>query len=216
MLLRKTIFLAVAVLSWASTGFSQVSATDSAAAVRPSPFTRYSTALPLHKLSVGVVAGTQFTATSGYGSGLSTYVSPTLTYPVSKRFLLRGGIGIVNTSLYGVKPFYSTAEQGSYTGNFTQAMIWVSGQYQLNDHLTLTGTAYKSFDVMNDHPSNSSFYRNNPQGALLNVGYKVNDVFQINVEVGYSKGYNPYNSYGIYSPYSPFDPSPVGFGYHGR
>src|SRR5208337_2918167 len=57
--------------------------------------------LPLHQLHVGVQVGTQFPATSGYGSDLSTFLSPTFTYPVSNRFRISGGVSVVNTTLYG-------------------------------------------------------------------------------------------------------------------
>jgi hypothetical protein len=160
--------------------------------------THVSNVLPLHKLHIGVQAGTEFMSTSGYGSALSTWVSPTLTYPLSKRFLVSGGIAIVNTSYYGLKPWYSTSETDSFTGNITSARLWVSGQYLLGDRITITGTAYKTIDVLGANPINN-FYKNNPQGAFMKVGYKINDYMQIEAGFGYSRGYNGY-SYG--SPYS--------------
>lgn len=155
-------------------------------------------ALPLHQLHIGVQAGTEFMSSSDYGSGLSTYISPTLTYPVSKRFQLSGGIGIVNTSYYGIKPWYSSSEANSFTGNITSARLWISGQYLLGDRITITGTAYKTIDVPGVNPINN-FYKNNPQGAFMKVGYRVSDHMQIEAGFGYSQGYNGY-SFG--SPYS--------------
>jgi hypothetical protein len=218
MLRLKVIISCLVFLCAASAGFSQVSATDSV----PIPGSGFRSLnqdpspLPLHKLNVGVQIGSQFTTTSGYGSGLSTYLSPTLTYPVSKKFIIQGGISVVNTNYYGVRPLYSTSEQGSYSGNLTTATLWVSGQYQLNNHLTITGTAYKTFDVMNDKPGNYPYYRNNPQGAYLNIGYKVNDFIHIDAAFGYSNGYNPYNSFNSFYSNDPFGPSPFGHGIPGR
>jgi len=151
------------------------------------------TPLPLHKLHVGVQAGTEFMTTSGNGSGFSTFLSPTLTYPVSKKFIVSGGISIVNTSLYGFKPYYSFPEEKSYTGNITQAMLWVSGQYLLNDRVTITGTAYKTIDIFGEKPGFSSFYKTNPQGAYFNVGYKISDNIHIEAGFGYSQGSNGYS-----------------------
>ncbi|MCX6243161.1 MAG: hypothetical protein NTU98_00520 [Bacteroidetes bacterium] len=209
MLHRKIILSFLALLFIVAEGYSQVSAIDSVPRPVTSSGNMNPSALPLHKLHVGVQLGSQFMTTSGYGSGLSTYVSPTLTYPVSKKFILRGGLSVINTSMYGVKPFYSTVEQASYSGNFTQAMLWVSGQYQLNNHLTITGTAYKTFDIMNYKPGNSPYYLNNPQGAYLNIGYRINDYLHIDATFGYSKGNNPY---GPYNSCDPFDRSPFGYG----
>ena len=151
--------------------------------------------LPLHKLHIGIRAGTEFMTASGYGSASSTFLSPTLTYPVSRKFQISGGLSIVNTSFFGVKPYYSFSEEKSFTGNITQAMIWVSGRYQLNDRITITGTAYKTFDVLGNTPGNSSFYKTNPQGGYLNIGYKISDHMQIEAGFGYSKGSRGY-SYG--------------------
>jgi hypothetical protein len=158
--------------------------------------------LPLHQLHVGVQVGTQFTTTSGYGSGFSTFLSPTLSYRVSNRFSLSGGISVVNTTLYGVKPFYSFAEEKpmpGFSGNITQTTLWVSGQYLLSDRVTLTGTIFKTVDILGQKPGNYPFYNNNPQGGYLNVGYKVSDHMQIQAGFGYTKG-----SYG--SPYNPYNP----------
>lgn len=169
--------------------------------------------LPLHKLHVGVQVGTEFMTTSGYGSGLSTFLSPTLTYPVSKRFVLSGGISVVNTTLYGVKPYYSLGGENptpGFSGNITQTTLWVSGQYLLSDRITLTGTAYKTMDVLGDAPKYTPFYKNNPQGAYLNVGYKINDFMHIEAGFGYSKGNygsafgNPYGSGFGSSNFDPF------------
>ena len=167
--------------------------------------TRMYTPLPLHQLHVGVQVGTEFMTTSGYGSGLSTFLSPTLTYPVSKKFQLSGGLSIVNTSFYGLKPYFNPEGNSStgYSGNLTQAMLWVSGRYLVGDRITITGTAYKTVDVLGNNPANTQLYKYNPQGAFLNVGYKINDYMHIEAGFGYSKGSNGY-SYGY--------PSRYGFG----
>ena len=165
---------------------AQLSATDSLPV--SSGNAHHYASLPLHQVHVGIQAGTEFMTTSGYGSGMSTFLSPTLTYPVSKKFIISGGISVVNTSLYGFKPYYSFPEGTSYSGNITQATLWVSGQYLLNDRLTITGTAYKTIDILGEKPGNSPFYKNNPQGAYFNVGYKISDNIHIEAGFGYSQG----------------------------
>ncbi len=188
---RKIVILLVSFCFLFAEGNAQLSRIDSLP-VAASDAHRY-IALPLHQLHVGIQAGTEFMTTSGSGSGFSTFLSPTLTYPVSKKFIVSGGISIVNTSLNGFKPYYSFPEEKSYSGNITQAMLWVSGQYLLNDRITITGTAYKTLDIFGEKPGNSSFYRNNPQGAYLNIGYKINDNMHIEAGFGYSKGSNRYS-----------------------
>ncbi len=158
--------------------------------------------IPLHQLQIGVQVGTQFTATSGYVSGFSTFLSPTLTYPVSNRFQISGGISIVNTTLYGVKPFYSFPEEKSmsgFSGNITQTTLWVSGRYLLSDRVTVSGTIFKTVDILGQKPGSTPFYNYNPQGAYLNVGYKISDHMHIEAGFGYTRGSNGYS----YDPYNP-------------
>jgi hypothetical protein len=198
MIRRKTVILLVSFSFLFVEGNAQFSRIDSIPLIAGDAHNY--TPLPLHKLHIGIQAGTEFMSTSGYGSGFSTFLSPTLTYPVSNKFLISGGISIVNTSLYGFKPWYSFPEEKSYTGNITQAMLWVSGQYLLSDRVTITGTAYKTIDIFGEKPGNSTFYKYNPQGAYLNVGYKISDYMHIEAGFGYSRGSNGY-SFG--NPYSP-------------
>jgi hypothetical protein len=217
MIRREVIFIMVLVSFLFTEGNAQSSHIDTLPASSVSPSSTVTSyhivSLPLHKLHVGVQVGTEFMTTSGYGSGLSTFLSPTLTYPVSKRFVLTGGISVVNTTLYGVKPYYSlTGENAApgFSGNITQTTLWVSGQYLLSDRITLTGTAYKTIDVWRDTPKYNPFYKNNPEGAYLNVGYKINDFMHIEAGFGYSKGYygssfgNPYDQGFGSSNYNPF------------
>jgi hypothetical protein len=158
--------------------------------------------LPLHQLHVGVQVGTQFTTSSGYGSGFSTFLSPTLSYRLNNRFSLSGGVSVVNTTLYGVKPFYSTPEEKSmpgFSGNITQTTLWVSGQYLLSDRVTLTGTVFKTVDFIGQKPGSYPFYNNNPEGAYLNLKYKINDYMHVEATFGYTRGYHGYS----YDPYNP-------------
>jgi hypothetical protein len=198
MIRRKIVILLVSFPFLFVEGNAQFSRIDSIPST-PGDIHSY-TDLSLHKLHIGIQAGTEFMTTSGYGSGFSTFLSPTLTYPVSKKFMVSGGFSIINTSLYGFKPYYSFPEERSYSGNITQAMLWVSGQYLLSDRVTITGTAYKTIDIFGEKLRNSSFYKNNPQGAYLNVGYKISDNMHIEAGFGYSRGSHGY-SFGY--PYSP-------------
>lgn len=199
---KKIVLLLFSLLLLFTESYSQVNQNDT---LPPSATATANTTnnniLPLHQLHVGVQLGSVFATTSGYGSGFSTYLSPTLTYPVSRRFIISGGISVVNTQLYGVKPFYLFAEGSSlpgFTGNLTQTTLWVSGQYLLSDRITLTGTAFKTINL-SGQPVNSPFFNSNPQGGYLNIGYKVSNSVHIDAGFGYTKGYSGY----YYNPYNP-------------
>ena len=61
------------------------------------------------------------------------------------------------------------------------------GNTFVGDRITITGTAYKTIDIFGEKPGNSSFYKSNPQGGYLNVGYKVSDNLHIEAGFGYSR-----------------------------
>jgi hypothetical protein len=148
-----------------------------------------------HKLDYHIQMGSQFT-TSSYGSGFSTFVAPHLTYGISKRFSISGGISLVNTTLNGYSYNPWSSEKNSFSGNFTTALVYISGQYQLNNRLTISGTAYKQFGLFGNTPGYNYSSMNDAHGIYMNVSYKVADNVHLEAGFGYSKGYNPYQIFG--------------------
>jgi hypothetical protein len=145
-----------------------------------------------NKMHVNFMVGSEFWTAPGYGSGLGTTVLTGITYPVNKRFSVGGGIGVISTTPIGVQ-----SKQAEYFGNTgsTNALVYVTGQYLLNQHITITGTLFKEFSVFNSTPENQAFQKNLPQGGFMKINYKINDFMQIEAGFGYSRGYyNPYNT----------------------
>ena len=136
--------------------------------------------------------GTMFSTTSGYGSGISTYISPEIGYSLTSRFRINTGISIINTNLIGVTPYFSSTNEQKFNGNFTSALIYINGQYKLNDRLTLNGSAYKQFNLSDDPPGNPYSKMNERQGFNMAIDYKAAENFHIQAGFGYSKGYPPY------------------------
>jgi hypothetical protein len=139
------------------------------------------------------MAGTEFWTAPGYGSGMGTLFMAGITYPVGKRFSLGGGIGVLNTTPMGV---HNTSAEVFGNPNFTNSLIYVTGQYLLSQKITLSGTVFKEFNVFNNSPGYQGFQKNTPQGAYMKVDYKINDFMHIEAGFGYSRGISPYyNSY---------------------
>jgi hypothetical protein len=147
------------------------------------------------KIKSGLQIGSFFTTTSGYGSGFTTYISPYISYPFSSKFRVNAGITILNASYYGIKPYYLMNSESSLNGNFTNAMVYVSGEYLVNERLSVSGTLFKSFNILSSAPSDRYHPNYDAQGAFMKVGYKVFENFQIEAGFGYSKGIDPFNSY---------------------
>jgi hypothetical protein len=150
------------------------------------------------KTDYGLQLGTMFTTSTGYGSGLVSYIAPHMGYNVSSRLKINAGISIINTNLMGYQPYYSVlnSEQQKTSGNLTSALVWLNGQYMLNSRLTLSGTVYKQFSVFDNLPGNSPYKSlNDFQGVNFGFSYKATDHFTIDGSIGITKGYSPFNYY---------------------
>lgn len=147
------------------------------------------------KVDYNITLGSQFTSISGFGSALNTYVTPRLTYNVSNRLRIGGGISLIQTNYFNARTSFQQEQNGYSNGNFTSALIFVEGQYFVNDRLTLSGSAYKQFPVTRDPLPYNPF---NPvsskgaQGINFNVGYRIGEHMYIQAGFRYSEGNNPY------------------------
>ena len=185
-------------------GLSQTSNFDSIPSAKSIVAKTNNTIIP-PKLNYGILIVTQF-STSSYASGISTFISPHLTYSLNKRLSLSGGISIINTSMNG--QFYGPLSNGesSFSGNYTTSLVYLSGQYLMNDRVTLTGTAYKQFNMTGNLPGYKGYLKNDLQGFYMNVRYKIMKNVEFEAGFGYSQGSYPFNSYPNYN--SPF-PQPA-------
>ena len=164
------------------------------------------------KVDYHLSIGTQFSTSSGYGSGLSSFITPSINYTINKRLRIGGGISIVNTTLFNFKPYYPVENSPAYNENFNTATVFVNGQYLLSDRLTIYGCAFKQF-LLSGNPLPYSLYnpfsRDGAQGIQMNVDYRIGKNFHIQAGFGYSKGTNIYSD-----PFGNFiSPSPFGSPY---
>ena len=158
---------------------------------------------PPKRFQTNWTIGTSFTTSSGFGSGFSTYISPTLSYRVSPRFTVRGGVSLSNTTLFNYRPWYSIEPSQQFNANFTKAVLWVQGSYMVTDRLMISGAGFKEFTLTDDSPAYNPFTINNPYGVYLNATYKINDRMFIQAGFGYTRDQMPYRGSPMYDP-SPF------------
>ena len=156
------------------------------------------------KFNYNLTLGSEFSSFSGFGSALNTYVAPRVSYNVNKRLSIGGGISVIQTNYFNVKSYSRDGQPFSTSGNFTSGMIFVNGQYLVNDRLTISGSAYKQFPISKDplpyNPFNPVSSRG-AQGIDLNVGYRIGNNMYIQAGFRYSDGQNPYYA-------DPFNRSP--------
>jgi len=163
---------------------------------------------------VSVSLGSSFTSFGRGYNAFSTFIMPEITFPISKKFAVKAGIGYSTMFFPG-----SGFENSGLDQSFQQfGSVYVSGLYRVTEKFTVTGTAYKTFPLTQQTPqANPRALDFSNEGIIVNMNYKVSDHFSINAGFSYQKQ-NPYNYYynpdgmnGFGSPYgSPFGNSPFG------
>jgi len=159
------------------------------------------------KLKLNFELGTFFGTGFGSESYMGTYVSPHISYPVSKKFSLNAGARITSSfGGTGYEPaFYSP--YGYSSGNMTRSFVYVEGVYQVNSRLTVSGAAYKEFNLMNSPATVDNRYNFDSKGFIMGVDYRIGENVFIHgsIEISDGPGYNRMN------PFS--SPGGSGFGF---
>jgi len=156
-------------------------------------------------LNVGVKAGTSFTTDFNKGHAFSTMFSPSVRYRAGKRLNIRGGMSVSNTE-YGNTLGYSPYGLHRYSGNITQGILFVGGDFQISPGVILSGTAYKEFSIGREDPENVFRPGYDGKGLMMNLRLMPGKNTTIDVGAEFYQGNNPWRG-GSYNPfYSPFGP----------
>jgi hypothetical protein len=168
------------------------------------------------KWDYGVELGTSAMFSGGYGSGFSTWVSPHAVWQPSQRFRINAGFSIVNSTLFGYKPYYywgADAASG-FSGNFTHALLYIEGQYLITKDLQFSGSLYADVPLTGSDPSNP-YSNSNFQGMSMQFKYRIGEHATIEAGFNYMRNegpwnYNPFNPAGsvFYNPFQTAGPSP--------
>jgi len=160
---------------------------------------------PEKKTDVGVQLGTSFSTDFNGGHAFSTMVAPELRYKVNKRFTIRAGLSVSNTE-YGNTLVYSPYGYGRFTGNITQGMLYVSGDYMISPKVILSGTAYKEFSIDHGNPDNAFKPGYDGKGLMMNLRLMPSSNTTIDIGAEFYQGNNPWRG-GTYNPfYEPMRP----------
>ncbi|HNW75685.1 MAG TPA: hypothetical protein PKJ28_02245 [Bacteroidales bacterium] len=197
---RLLLFLPAVILSL--TCLAQVEVTDSApssAISRPT----------VKKWDYGVQLGSMAAFSKGYGSEFSTFVSPHVTWNSSNRFSVTAGISVVSTTLSGYKPWYLMESDKGYSGIYSQALVYVTGQYLLSKNLLLNGSLYADVPLTGSTSSNP-YMTTGFKGMSMDLQYRLGENATIEAGFNYMNGQGPFYSdpfsrYGS-SLHDPFQP----------
>ena len=148
--------------------------------------------------------GASFSSGFGGGSLFSTYLAPSFSQDLGKKFTLSAGAVINNTTFNNTATFNQDGQLSPVSGNLTTFTLYASGSYKVNDKLTLSGSAFKTINPAFNARLNPDNIRMEAQGMSFGIGYQVGENVHIGAEIRMQQGggnlYSPYgNSFG--SPY---------------
>jgi hypothetical protein len=159
------------------------------------------------KMSLSVEVGTSFGTAPGYGSYFSTYLAPHLSYQLSPKFTLSGGLKLINYQ--GGFDYFGSDYLYRPTGNYVYrpvSLVYMEGAYRINDNLTFTGAAYHQIDTF----KNPAGFNNNLKGIIMGVDYKIGENAWIRGQVEFSNGYRGFGNYPGVNPWQRNYFSPAG------
>lgn len=163
------------------------------------------------KTNVTLSMGMSVMGNPGGGAYVGSYVSPFVSYNISKRFRLKVGAGIYNNYAgYFYDRFDPYGSFGHRPATFSRVMV--GGDYLVNEKVTLSGLVYKDFNPFAGNHRETDLRLDEAEGVMFNINYRPSENFEINIGVDYSRGYNPYR----HSPFhrqSPFSPYPGMYGW---
>lgn len=145
--------------------------------------------------------GATFSSGFGGGSLFNTFMAPSFSKPLGKKFTISAGAVISNTTYTRVNLMDQEGSFRPYSGNTTNMTVYAAGAYQVNDRLTLSGSAYKTINPAFNARLNSDQLRMEAQGVSFGVGYKVGENMHIGAEIRMQQGNSNY--------YTPFG-NPLG------
>ncbi|UCG26899.1 MAG: hypothetical protein JSV24_07930 [Bacteroidales bacterium] len=158
--------------------------------------------------------GTSFIGTGGYGSGLNTYLSPSVRYRLLPKFDIEVGGTIIYSSPRSVNP--STLPSGFSEAESSNASyyLYARGVYRVSDRLNIDGVFMKSSGknyIPYSYPVNHNF-----EYYSLGLNYRLSDAFRIGAQFNFMNGTNPGYYQDPYSGrsslyYHPFIPSYTGW-----
>lgn len=212
--MNKNIFLGAILLACSLSSFAQ-STNEPAAELNSTPPAqapvtqkpanpepeKTTTIMPKRKLSYGLSAGTQYSRL--YGA--TSYLEPSVMFPVTKRFSGFASLSFVNS--FGPNPgFYNSETAGLNRSAFSNQryILNAGGNYVVNERLNLTGSVWRDFSKNPLPAALNVFNPGGTSGVIMRANYKITDNLSVSGGFRVSNGngyngmwYNPGMPYGF-------------------
>lgn len=168
----------------------------------------------------GLQLGSSFSQFSGYGSLFTQSITPTLSWSPQKNLRINAGAIVTNFNAGSSTGFNTMAFESNsfgnsaFSNNLTSSLFFVSGSYDINSRLTISGAGYydQNKASMMFYNQNQNFGNNDVKGMMLGFDYKVSDSFRFGAEININSGYNNF----MMSPYNSSYMSPFNQGFHNQ
>jgi hypothetical protein len=143
---------------------------------------------------------------SAKGGGPFMTLAPHVTYPLTNKLSLSAGISAGFGNIY--LPYLASEGQSGMLP-MTQMFIYASGNYQVNEKLSVSGSTYKRIvDVKNPNGSaHPATYSLDYQGVSVGFNYKITNNISFGAQIHVDSPSSEYNSF---SPYG-FSAPPYGW-----
>lgn len=145
-----------------------------------------------------LMSGASFTGTHNSSSLFSSWVAPSFSQPVGKNFTISAGALISNTTFSNIPSLNSEGALVKTSSNLTTFTLFAAGTYQVNERLTVSGSAFKTINPAFNARLNPENLQMEARGMSFGIGYRMNDHLHIGAEFRYRQNNgNLYDPYGI-------------------
>lgn len=142
----------------------------------------------LSPVKFNLMTGAVFSSGTGSGSLFNSYVAPSFSQNLGKKLTLSSGAIISNTTYSNLNLISQDGNFRPYSGNMTNFTVYAVGAYQVNDRLTVNGSAYKTINPAFNARLNADNLQMEAQGMSLGFGYKLSENVHLGAEIRMQQG----------------------------
>lgn len=150
------------------------------------------------KISYGFETGVGFGGSKNSGNYFSTYYKPSVSYQLSPKWQLRGGLMYQNSQVNNFS-LYTDRGYVPFQGSISEYYAYLEARYQMTERLKVGGALYYNMTNFNNMNGLAVTNTGNPMdriGGAVNFEYKVGDNMFIMGEVRVNDQYTPFRNNG--------------------
>jgi len=148
------------------------------------------------KLDYHLEIGTSVGGMLGGGSFMSSYIAPSVSYPITSRLNLTAGVVMEKNYFNNIPTFNGDGSITSTNSNSINNYFFAKADYLVSERLRVTGSILYGMNQMGITGTNN-INTPNVSAYSFSADYKIMDGMHIGISVRKSQGFNPYN----YNPY---------------